>query len=45
MKYMIEYKIRLEGLSFENYLKSDAALLAVFNQWAPVTDRRIGSTL
>ena len=35
MKYMIEYKFRLEGLSFENYLKSDAALLAVFNQWAP----------
>ena len=35
MKYMIEYKIRLEGLNFEDYLESDTALIAVFNQWKP----------
>ena len=35
MKYMIEYSIRLTGLGFENYTKSDAALITAFNQWKP----------
>jgi hypothetical protein len=35
MKYMIEYTVRTAGLTYDQNLANQAALLTAFGKWAP----------
>ena len=35
MKYMIEYTVRTTGLTYDQNLANDAALLTAFSKWKP----------